>query len=329
MASVVRVKISIIIGAVFILTFIPLLKSNFNAPVTIKRWEEKLTWDDFRGLPPPFQKWGAAISSNVYLKYDTANKRFEAFAGQNNQQSWVKNRTRRSNYALNHEQYHFNITELHSRMMNAYLQQNQDKNEVEYIGELKTIRNALNAMQNEYDAETNHGLNVSEQSRWEYKTDSLLQIYSTDPGFMTEDHSGAQIYFPVKPEIRDGIEPDDYSYRRYLLNRYDMVFSLTVIPYPFLYTELLEENLVEYNRIKSYDISRIKLDSSRYDFEAEVEALDSFKEKIVHQVWVYHNNCLCQIMAVYPCINEDITGYKKNAFSFMESFKIIPPTRED
>src|SRR5687767_15101092 len=118
MASALKVKTSIAVGAVCIIVLIPLLENNFFAPVKIKRWGE-LSWDDFQGIPPPFSSYAASITSAVYLEYDSSQSRYRAYAGQNNIRSWVKlNRPDRQPALLNHEQYHFNITELHARMLN-------------------------------------------------------------------------------------------------------------------------------------------------------------------------------------------------------------------
>src|SRR5688572_18826003 len=110
MASFLKVKIGVSLFSIFIIIIIPLLQSNFNATATIKRWS-KLSWTDFKGIPRPFTQSGAAISSDILLEYDSGSSQFIAYAGQNNMRSWTEMDTL-AIYGLNHEQYHFNITEL-------------------------------------------------------------------------------------------------------------------------------------------------------------------------------------------------------------------------
>ena len=121
MANLVKAKVGLSIFSISILILIPLLESNFNAPVTIKRWGN-LTWDDFKGFPIPFSGYGAVISSKVYLEFDSSKSQYVAFAGQHNINSWTKDT---SAYGLNHEQYHFNITEIHARLLNEFIASNQ------------------------------------------------------------------------------------------------------------------------------------------------------------------------------------------------------------
>src|SRR5688572_26018608 len=118
MANHIKPKIALSVFSISIIALIPLLESNFNTPVTIKRWG-RLEWEDFQGLVPFFPSYDAHISCSVYLDYNAKDSSFYAYAGQNNVRSWVKldDNVDRS-YLLNHEQYHFNITELHARRMN-------------------------------------------------------------------------------------------------------------------------------------------------------------------------------------------------------------------
>jgi hypothetical protein len=321
MANILKVKITLIVISVSILTLIPLLESNFNAPITIKKWQE-LNWDDFLGIPKPFAKWGAVISSNVFLEFDTTSSLFLAYAGQNNQRSWVKRRSKDSDYLLNHEQYHFNISELHARMMNNYLQNNLDKEEKDHLSKLSLIRAELYAMQSKYDAETGHGLNISVQRRWEYIIDSLLLVYSTDSGLLTDDVSGAQLFFPAKPDIQYGENQDGLPYRMYQLEKYDMLFLMAAISCPLTDGSILKENLYEYNKNKSNEILFIQVDTSRHEFGVSVEAVDSLKENAIHQLWIYHYNTIFHLRVQYPTDDIDIKGYDDNSKSFLGSFQI-------
>src|SRR5687768_9769572 len=135
MANFLKAKLAVSAFSVSIIILVALLDSNFNAPVTIKRWS-KLTWNDFQGFPRPFSGYGAVIGSQVYLEFDSASSKYVAYAGQNNLVSWTKETTKNSDYALNHEQYHFNITELHARLLNEYIEANPNESEAFYNSRL-------------------------------------------------------------------------------------------------------------------------------------------------------------------------------------------------
>lgn len=175
MANILKFKLIISGFSISILILIPLWKSNFGAPVTIKKWEH-LSWVDFNGLVKPFTGWGAGISSTVYLEFDSVSRKYTAYAGQNNQKSWVKSRWRGSANLLKHEQYHFNITEVHARMMNEYIEQNPGYELFEK--KLESIKSDLLAMQSKYDIETDHNKNGDQQKIWDVRIDSLLNVYS-------------------------------------------------------------------------------------------------------------------------------------------------------
>jgi len=166
MANFIKPKIGIAVLSLSILVLIPLLQSSFFAPVTIKRWSEKLTWQDFQGIVQPFSKYEAVISSKIYLEYDSTKSQYYAYAGQNNIRSWAKMSTPYLDYSLNHEQRHFDITELHARMLNDYIAANPGQTEYAYRLELKLIIQDLRKMQNAYDGETEHGVLFDNQRRF-------------------------------------------------------------------------------------------------------------------------------------------------------------------
>lgn len=78
---------------------------------------------------------------------------------------------------LRHEQGHFDITEIHARMLRKALSQLEDpckdKKKIESL--IDEQNNALQAEQKEYDDKTNHGLNADEQEEWEKKIKQRLK----------------------------------------------------------------------------------------------------------------------------------------------------------
>lgn len=70
---------------------------------------------------------------------------------------------------LRHEQLHWNISELHARILKrAFDNYNPTQNyKVEILGIFKRVESNRQTMQARYDKETNHGLILSKQREWE------------------------------------------------------------------------------------------------------------------------------------------------------------------
>jgi hypothetical protein len=143
-----------------------------------------LTWADFREKPREsnfeaevFTSIGynertevvkGIIDINIALKVELAKS-----------DCWVQGRGADS-YALNHEQRHFDIEKIvaerfKQKILNMHLPvDNYDGPiNVEYM---ETLREATR-MQEQYDAETRHGLNTQAQAEWNDKIDKELREY--------------------------------------------------------------------------------------------------------------------------------------------------------
>lgn len=184
------------------------------------RWKQ-LDWDDFQGFVKPFTGWGAGISSSVFVEYDSLQKKYLAYAAMNNQYSWKSKVVLDSRYALNHEQYHFNITEYHARKLNSILENKHLENESQVIYELLGIRSDLRRMQNKYDDETDHSLNRAFQRKWEYQIDSLLN--ESSDYFLFPGKRNVEVFFPDQP-VNLEVTIDDKKYSGYNLEKYDATF---------------------------------------------------------------------------------------------------------
>lgn len=312
-----KIKVGISFLSVSILILIPLLESNFNARVTIKRYGE-LSWDDFQGIPQVFSTYGAVISSNVYLEYDSSTSSYRAFAGQNNVRSWVKNSTLESDYALNHEQYHFKITELHARMLNKFIRENPGLSGYRYQLELDKIRHDLNGMQDKYDKQTDHSLIYDKQRRWEYRIDSLLRL---DSGWVTDQFSGATAFFPQEPEINRGNFNKETWYRNYTLKKYGMYLSVISYQISPINTDSLVENLRGIYNKDPRKIRSLSLDTTLYPIEVFIISSDT-ASRTYYNRWIYNHAFLYQVGASFPHDTGDTTGYFHIAKSFLHSFRI-------
>ncbi|MCE7995441.1 MAG: hypothetical protein HEP71_25915 [Roseivirga sp.] len=199
-------------------------QTNYFKKVIITEWRQ-LTWDDFQGKVNPFTEYAAVIYSDIYLE-PTPNTGYRAYAGQDNQQSWTTLDSTEV-YALNHEQYHFNITEVFARKMNQFIRKNPGMGFSAYKKQMAIFRRQERQMQARYDLESGHSINISKQWLWEYKIDSMLLANSDQPRTYTEQYSGASIYFPSEPDNRIEIGQKNSTLSLGLeLKKYGMIMTL-------------------------------------------------------------------------------------------------------
>lgn len=142
---------------------------------------DRITWDFFKG-DPPASKHEAITCSTVYCKYEESDKsklKMNIRACFIKKESWKKEKTP-SDYLLNHEQKHFDITEIFTRKLRKILSDTAFKNESIAKKEIpKIIRNnnkIFNAFQEVYDKETNHSINKEQQEFWDKKILDELNI---------------------------------------------------------------------------------------------------------------------------------------------------------
>lgn len=320
MGNIVKIKLAISVFSVAALVLIPLLKSNFNERVIIKRWSA-LTWEDFRGMVPPFTRYDAAVSSDVLIELDSATSRYRAYAVQNNVESWTREHTGQEDL-LRHEQYHFNISEIFARKLNEYIDANPDETDATlYNLRLNSLNLDLDAMQDQYDRETVHGTQWDQQKRWEYKIDSLLQSYTPDTGWVTDYYSGATAYFPDKPELTSGLNENQIPFRNYRLNKYEMHMSLYSYHYGTCNAATAAKILEMHYLQSSYKNGTFRLDTLANPINATGTSEDSLGS-VYRDVWIFQTPYICKLTAVYPAQSDALGGYSQMANSFLTSFKI-------
>jgi hypothetical protein len=318
MANLVKTKTGLSIFSLSILILIPLFESNFNAQVIIKRWS-KLTWDDFQGFIQPFSRYEAAISSAIYLEYDSSTQTYLAYAGQNNVRSWAKRSPNAYlDYALNHEQYHFNITELHARKLNQYISENPGGGELLYLLRLGSINIDLRKMQRQYDLETNHSIVFNKQRRWEFRIDSLLLL---DSGWVTDKFSGAKVFLPAKYTQFKGISDGKSRYREYSWNKYGMSFSLISFQNE-LYGDSTIDRIMANERNDSDTVKSVKIERSDLFTKASLIKKDS-SYYTSYSIWHLDESYLYYVSVKYPNNTGDSTGYCQIARSYLNSFRVV------
>jgi hypothetical protein len=144
--------------------------------------ERKLTWSDFRGKPVAASP-AAAITESGFgytMSMQSRNKRttvvITVFCYFNKQHSWVK-KDMDTDYALLHEQHHYDITYINACLFVKKLSE-ADINLRNYDSIVEKIHDesfeALDKMQNDYDGQTANGRIPRIQIAWNKKIDQQL-----------------------------------------------------------------------------------------------------------------------------------------------------------
>lgn len=145
-------------------------------------WDQrKLTWDDFKGGSPGSSPYVALTHSAISLNMSGQDKNI--FCSVESvfypKQSWKKKNV--TDHVLNHEQRHFDITEIHSRMLRKTISETRFKKYESIASDIQKLFNASSSactkMQDLYDKETDHSKKKPEQEQWNVKIDSLLNVY--------------------------------------------------------------------------------------------------------------------------------------------------------
>lgn len=154
-------------------------------------WTEErlLTWADFYGAP---QKDGEAVASTstaLGISYQIKGNdlSYQINCSFSKQRSWGSLKTE---YILAHEQAHFDITELfarklHRQLLNYKLYQKDKSNYKQDINNIyQNVVRQKEAMQQQYDAETDHSRHKKQQLAWFDKITQMLdesQPYAAYP----------------------------------------------------------------------------------------------------------------------------------------------------
>ncbi|GAL01853.1 DUF922 domain-containing protein [Nonlabens ulvanivorans] len=159
------------------LLLISVLWTTLLVPEKKFTFQEKpvLTWDDFMGTPPVDAHHAASVNSGIAYGYSAKRTRdqvtieFDVRSEFYPQLSWKKDLLEDDAQLLRHEQLHWNISELHARILKrAFDNYNPTQNyKVEILGIFKRVESNRQTMQARYDKETNHGLILSKQREWE------------------------------------------------------------------------------------------------------------------------------------------------------------------
>lgn len=156
--------------------------SNNEGDTIYYKPNRPLSWADFKGRAPNASKHGAEVFSYIgydqvidlkdgVIKVDIAVKTWLAKSA-----CWVLPGMR-NDYALNHEQRHFDLTLVVAEHFKARLKALTLAPDT-YEGELNMAYldglRELNTLQKQYDDETAHGENTNTQRQWDIRIDKEL-----------------------------------------------------------------------------------------------------------------------------------------------------------
>jgi hypothetical protein len=138
--------------------------------------EEALTWNHFNKTDSIEGGFAAEINSTFSCRSNRMRNYTPAVV-------IAKMQTDKSYYTLTddglleHELYHFKITELTARKLRKALENYHFASYEEIRKVQESYRDTLHETQKAYDTETNHNLNSPEQKRWKQKVDEELSLY--------------------------------------------------------------------------------------------------------------------------------------------------------
>lgn len=149
-------------------------------------WEEelKLTWSDFKGAPQSIDGFAASSSTGISQAYEIYGNGYLNKPGTKvtahfyPEFSWYQTQDT-SDHLLNHERAHFDITEIHARKLRERILEfkftSNAKAEIQAL--YNQVEKERQAMQQQFDLETNHSRNHSQEAAWHQVIDKMLQKY--------------------------------------------------------------------------------------------------------------------------------------------------------
>ncbi|MDY8136339.1 hypothetical protein [Aquimarina sp. 2201CG5-10] len=149
-------------------------------------WSDRsLDWNDFQPVHKIEGSYDAAVYSDIYYPKRITKDDSKVYAFMDpNQSEWV-NDSLPDSQLLKHEQYHFNITEYHARLLRKeVVKKGINKiNKFELRNLYEKYERKRNLMQNEYDEDSDHNIDYQKQRYWELKIDDLLRhtAYYSNP----------------------------------------------------------------------------------------------------------------------------------------------------
>ena len=167
----------------FLILEIAFAQSSFeNDSILIWNENRKITWDDFKSKNKvhSYEQASAVITPGL-IAYpnnieESKIKEVKIIATVHKNKSWYKIK---EDYILNHEQVHFNITEIYARKFRkelAKIEESGDKiNANTFLSLFHKIEDEHWEFQSQYEDETQRGTNFNQQKIWNEKIQRLLK----------------------------------------------------------------------------------------------------------------------------------------------------------
>ncbi|RED48399.1 DUF922 domain-containing protein [Seonamhaeicola aphaedonensis] len=155
-------------------------------PVISWRDSYKLTWSDFKATPDNQSNAVAITASGITLGFSikqtdgkVVSFKTEIDAHFYPEQSWYKPE-KANNHVLQHEQLHFDITELYARKFRYRVSKLKESANIKRILQKlhDDINKELTSVQNSYDTETNYSRHVNAQAKWQAYIKEEIKKYS-------------------------------------------------------------------------------------------------------------------------------------------------------
>ncbi len=170
--------------AIILLLFLSFFSSEEVSDKIEWNENQKLTWVDFRG---PRTKGGSYVASTASgISFSYSHKEVNGVIDYDYtikchfypNESWYDAK-RATAYILKHEQTHFDISELHARLLRKRISEANFSNNVKT--EIRALYDAAEVdrrvMQNRFDSESDHSKNKEMEYRWETFVEKQLKIY--------------------------------------------------------------------------------------------------------------------------------------------------------
>ncbi len=141
--------------------------------------DKRLTWNDYLAKPSSASDAAAITSTALGLEYHIRNNTltYKIICRFSKTRSWGKYKT---DYILQHEQGHFDITEIFTRKLEKTIKEynfNSQRFKKDLDKIYKKIMDEKEEFQNQYDVETDYSRNKEKQAEWLKKIEKELLKY--------------------------------------------------------------------------------------------------------------------------------------------------------
>lgn len=163
--------------SLYIITFVFLLKLDAFCQI---EWSaiNKIGWSDFHFVNKSNKLIKAVTASNINIEYQMTDRCviYTVKSIFYNQKSWVSDSSSRE--LLEHEQGHFDITEIFARKIRSFFVNTpfEKLSEVVIKKKINLVLEQLKKEQYIYDQETNHSINKVRQIKWNFRIRNKLAL---------------------------------------------------------------------------------------------------------------------------------------------------------